>query len=92
MSAMIAITARTMIAIPAMIQPVEDVLLTGLVSGDFVGDAEPAVFAGSGDAVCAGSGSGSGDVLGSGAGEDESDVGVGEAEDDVGIGDGDSTT
>ena len=38
-------------AIPAMIQPVEDALLTGLVSGDCVGDAEPEEFVGSGDVV-----------------------------------------
>ena len=90
MSAMIAITARTTIAIPAMIQPVEDVLLTGLVFGDCVGDAVPEVIAGSGVSVCVGSGSG--DVLGLGSGEDDAEVGVGEAEEDVGVGDGDSIT
>ena len=90
MSAMIAITARTTIAIPAMIQPVEDVLLTGLVFGDCVGDAVPEVIAGSGVSVCVGSGSG--DVLGLGVGKAEDDVGVGEVAEDVGVGDGKSIT
>jgi hypothetical protein len=90
MSAIIATTARTTMAIPAMIQPVEDVLLTGLVSGDAVGDAAPEELVGPGEDVCVGSGSGDG--LGLGSGEDDSEVGVGEAEEDVGVGDGDAIT
>ena len=51
MSAIIAMTARTTMAMSAMIQPVEDVLLTGLVSGDVVGDAELDESVGSGEVV-----------------------------------------
>jgi hypothetical protein len=87
---MIAMSARTTMATPAMIQPVEVVLLTGLVSGEIVGEAEPPEFVGSGDVVCVGSGSGDG--LGLGTGDAESVVEVGVADDDVGVGEGDALT